>query len=212
MALLDFYAVADDLRSVVQFLLSETDVVLYEHYSRYDHEVRRFGSLSELEAACKLGTSRFDLQLWSPSVMVEPVIKRISLTGVPGHSFRYAVHGAGLIQLYFEGIRKGVIYHTHYGHWNEAGARERSIFPPDDCDWRALSKLSGRVQRYIRGRLAPATFHCPRICSRPILRHAFAAVQEGAGLWFGPEVHRTGSPFIQAKHAAPGTPANGGGT
>ncbi len=201
MALLDFYAVADDLRDVVQFLLSETDIVLYESSSRYDHEIRRFRSLSELEAACKLGASRFDLQLWSPSVMAEPVPERIKLTGVRGHSFRYAVHGAGLIQLYLEGIRKGVIYHTHYGHWNEAGARKKSIFPPDACDWRALSRLSGRIQRYIRGRLAPATFHWPRLCSRPILRHAFTAIQEDAGLWFGPEVHRAGSPYIQAKDA-----------
>src|ERR1700730_11699912 len=135
MANLDFYALADDLRDLVQFLFGETDVVIYELSSEFDQEVRHFRSLAELESVFSLGTHRFAyLQLWSPSLMAWPVIRPIALTAVPGHSFRYAVEGAGLIQLYLDGIQDGIIYHTHYGHWNEAGARERSIHPADDCD------------------------------------------------------------------------------
>jgi hypothetical protein len=197
MANLDFYALADDLRHLIRFLFCETDVVIYELSSEFDQDIRHFRSLSELEAVFHLGAYRAgNLQLWSPSVMAGPVIRRIELTGVPGHSFRYAAEGAGLLQLYLNGVQDRVIYHTHLGHWNEAGARARSIHPADDCDWRALRKLSGRIQRYIRGRLASGKLH-----SRPVLYHAFASVQQGAGLWFGPEIHRADSKDIKSNIA-----------
>src|SRR5262245_47925204 len=112
MANLDFYALADDLRDIIRFVFSETDVVIYELSSQFDCEVRQFRSLAELEAVLQLGGYRAGhLQLWSPSVMAQPVIRRITLTGVPGHTFRYAVEGAGLIQLHLDGIRNNVIYH-----------------------------------------------------------------------------------------------------
>lgn len=194
MANFDFYALGDDLRDLIQFVFSETNVVIYELSSQFDCEVRQFRSLPELEVVFQLGAYRAGhLQLWSPSVMAQPVIRRITLTGVPGHTFRFAVEGAGLMQLYLDGIRDGVIYHSHFGHWNEAGARERSMHPADDCDWPALRKLSGRIQRYIRGRLSSA-----KLYSRPVLRQCLAAVQQGAGLWFGPDVHRADSKDIVA--------------
>ena len=197
MANLDFYALADDLRDLAQFLFAETDVVIYELSSELGKDARQFRSLSELEAAYQLGAYRAaHLQLWSPSVMGPPVIRRIEITSVPGHTFRYAVEGSGLIQLYLDGIKDGIIYHSHYGHWNEAGARERSIHPADDCDWGALMKLSGRIQRRIRGGLASA-----KLYSRPILHHALVSVQAGAGLWFGPAVHNADSKDIKTKDA-----------
>lgn len=191
MANLDFYALGDDLRSLFQFLYAETDVVVYESASEFDHDARRFASLAELEAVFSLGAYRAAyLQLWSPSVMARPIIERIELK-VSRHSFRYAVRGAGLIQLYLDGGRDGVIYHTHYGHWDEAGARQRSIYPADDCDWRALAKLSGRIQRHIRNKLATA-----KLYARPVLHQAFNAVQQGHGLWFGPAIHHADSADI----------------
>lgn len=189
MANLDFYADADDLRDLFRFLFTETDLVAFESSSQFDCELRQFRSLSSLEAAFEIGTYRVAyLQLWSPSVMRQPIVRRVELTGVPGHSFRYSVEGCGLIQLYLSGLQDGAIHHTHYGHWNEAGARERSIHSADDCDWRALGKISGRIQRRIRGPLAVA-----KLRSRPVLNHAFMAVQRGAGLWFGPDIHRADS-------------------
>ncbi len=87
---LDFYALGDDLRMLFRFLYAETDVVVYELVSEFDRDARRFESLAELEAVFSLGAYRAGyFQLWSPSVMVRPVIRRIELK-VPGHSFRYA--------------------------------------------------------------------------------------------------------------------------
>jgi len=191
MANLDFYALGDDLRSLLRFVYAETDVVVYELASEFDCDARKFASIAELEAVFNLdGHSASHLQLWSPTVMARPVIRCIQIK-VPGHSFRYAVEGAGLIQLYLDGQRDGVIYHTHYGHWNEAGARQRSMHSADECDWQALAKLSGRIQRYIRGRLAVA-----KLYSRPVLGQAFSAVQQGHGLKFGAALHHADSPDI----------------
>src|SRR5215475_14571003 len=192
MANLDFYALGDDLRSLLRFVYAETDVVVYELASEFDCDARQFASLAELEAVFNLDghDARYYLQLWSPTVMARPVIRRIALK-IPGHSFRYAVEGAGLIQLYLDGQRDGVIYHTHYGHWNEAGARQRSMHSADNCDWQALAKLSGRIQRHIRGRLAAA-----KLNARPVLHQAFSAVQQGHGLEFGTIVHHADSTDI----------------
>src|SRR5438093_278494 len=166
MANLDFYALTEDLRDIVRFILDETDIVVYESASEFDRELRQFRSCAELETVFQLGAFRAGyLRLWSPSVMAQPVIQRVALTGVPGHTFRYSVEGAGLIQLHLDGIRDGIVYHSHYGHWNEAGARERCIHPADDCDWSALRKLSGRIQRHIRG-IAAA-----KLYARPVLKH-----------------------------------------
>jgi hypothetical protein len=192
MAILDFYALGEDLGRLFTFIYSETDIVVYEHSSAFDQEPRRYESLNEIGATYKLGKFRAGyLQLWSPSIMDSPVIRRIELK-VPGHSFRYAVEGAGLMQLYLDGVKDDVIYHTHFGHWNEAGARQRSMHPADDCDWQALSKISGSIQRHIRGKLAAG-----KLYARPILSQAFDAVQQGSRLWFGPNAHGFDSKDIQ---------------
>jgi hypothetical protein len=176
---LDFYAVDDDLRELLSFIYADTDIVVFESYSEYDRELRQFDSVAEIEAIHTLGTHlALHLQLWSPSVMKRPIVRRIELD-VPGHTFRYAVEGAGLMQLYLDGVKDGVIYHSHFGCWSEAGARERSIHPADDCDWRALSRVSGQIQRHVRRRMAGA-----KLYARPVLRHAVGAVRQGLRLFF----------------------------
>lgn len=194
MANLDFYAVADDLRSLISYLFRETDIVIYEMSSRHNLPARQFCSLRSLEDVFVLGTYRAAyLQLWSPSVMKEPAIRRIEMTGLPGKPHRENVEGAGLMQLYLNGAQDGVIHHTHFGHWNEAGARQRSIHPADNCNWRELTKLSGRIQRQIGGKLA-----CAKLYSRPVLRHAYASIRDGSSLGFGPDLHDASSPCVVA--------------
>src|SRR2546428_10846032 len=43
-----------------------------------------------------------------------------------------------------------------YGHWNEAGARQRGAGDADCVDWRALSQLSGCIQRHLRNKISVA--------------------------------------------------------
>jgi hypothetical protein len=193
MANLDFYALADDLRSLLAFLYAETDVVVYELASRENCEIRSFHSVTELTEAFDLGGSKTThLMLWSRSVRARPIIRRIEATQAPAPFFRYQISGTGLIQLYLVGDRDGVIHHSHFGHWNEARAK---YLPDDlvgDCDWTVLRKLSGKIQRHILGKRA--TF---KLRSCPVLHQAWDMVQQGYGLLLPPTVHRAGSPAFQ---------------
>jgi hypothetical protein len=178
MAVCDFYALSDDLRQIFEFLFAETDIIAYDLSSQHEHLPVQFRSIAEIERVYSLGSYRAGhLQLWSPSASAPPILRRVEIK-YPNPTFRYAVEGAGLMQFYLDGKKDGMIYHTHFGHWNEAGARERSIHPADDCDWRALLKLSRKIQYHIRRKLAAATLH-----SRPVLRQALEAVDRGDGLW-----------------------------
>jgi hypothetical protein len=193
MANLDFYALADDLRSLLAFLYAETDIVVYELSSRDNCEIRSFHSVTELTDAFELGAYRTThLILWSPSVMARPIIRRVDATQAPTPFFRYHISGAGLIQFYLDGVRDGVIHHSHFGHWNEARAK----YLPDDlvsgCDWAALRKLSGKIQRHVRGRCATVKLH-----SCPILHQAWHMVQHGYGLSLAGTVHHADSPAFQ---------------
>ena len=192
MANLDFYALAQDQSRLLDFIFSETDLMVYELSSEFDAKPRSFRSVAEIEKFYNLGvqnSARF--QLWSPSVMEAPVCRRIELTGVANASFRYAVEGAGLIQLFFNGIESDLIYHSHYGHWSEAGARSRSKHPADDVDWKSLSRISGKIQRFIRNRLSVA-----KLFARPILPDAFETIEKNFSLSFSPEKYGIGSPDI----------------
>jgi hypothetical protein len=194
MATLRFYALGDDARQLLEFLYSETDVVVYELASRPNSDLRRFDSVAELAETYELGGYQtVHLQLWSPSVTTAPVIERIEVTKVQEPYFRYGIRGVGLIQLYFDGLKDGAIHYSCFGHWSEAGAKQRSTLPTSNCDWGALAKLSGKIQRRIQGTLAAAKF---RAC--PVLHQAFAMLQRGHGLWFpGATIHHADSPLIQ---------------
>src|SRR3989442_10415662 len=183
MGSIDFYALKDDIRQLVHFIFEQTDLRIFESYSEYDKELREFRSFDDLSGAFDLGSDKHGhgfavlLQLWSSTVIPNVDFERIALK-VPGHSFRYRISGGGgLIQLYFGGEHKDVITQSHYGHWNEAGARQRGAGDADCVDWRALSQLSGCIQRHLRNKISVAKGR-----GRPILPAAFAGLQRGFGL------------------------------
>jgi hypothetical protein len=179
MANLNFFAVRDDMLALLSFVYSETDCVVFESYSRYDAELRQFASVQQLDAAYPVGSDphghghAITLQLHSPSVAAAPHVKRISLS-VPGHNFRYCVESAGLMQLYLGGACDGFISQSHFGHWNEAGARQRCLFPATEVNWVLHRSLSGRIQRHIKNRLSHT-----KVQARYVLAHAFSALQSG---------------------------------
>jgi hypothetical protein len=180
MANLDFYGLKSDLHKLLAFIYDETDIIIFELSSEFDSEIRRFSSLRALESVYDVGQvskGQICFQLWSASVTKEPAPRKINLK-MKEHSFRYSIEGAGLIQLYLGGLKENIISETHYGHWNQAGAEERCVLPTKDCDWEALKKLSGRLQRFIRG-LAVA-----KINSRVILPEAFSEIGNGKQLRF----------------------------
>ena len=148
MANLDFFGAHDDLANVLEFLFSRTDLAVFESYSSLGEELKQFHSIAGLEQHYHLGMDHYGngsgvlLQLWSPSVMAEPDIRRITLNprSCKGHTFRYCIEGGGLIQLYFGGIHEKCITKSHYGHFSEKGARVRGR--DHGVDWKAHAILS----------------------------------------------------------------------
>jgi hypothetical protein len=203
MANVDFYALREDLRSLLHFICEETDLRVFESYSEPDAVLREFRSFHELSEAFEIGVdkhghgSNVKLQLWSPGVTKDVNIVRFDLkpTKRRPHKFRHKIFGVGLIQLHLGGRFKNLITDSHYGHWNEAGARQRSCGNADAVDWKSMSRLSGRIQRHIRNKMAVA-----KVMGRPILPSAFEEVRRGAEVWFGYTTFHEKSPEIHLLH------------
>jgi hypothetical protein len=177
---LDFFAAEADVRAVIDFLYSSTDVRVFESYSEYDAELREFRSSDELAAIFPLGVDPHGnghailLQLWSPSVMRELVIRRFALdpSACNGHSFRHCIEGGGLIQLYLGGVCGRVVTKSHYGHQSEVRARAWQV--DEGVRWAALKTLSSRIQYHVRSRLAAG-----KAGSRPVLPQALSMARAG---------------------------------
>lgn len=180
MASLDFFAARTDHQALIDFLFENTDARVFESYSEYSQELREFRSFDELAACYPVGVDEHGhgaavlLQLWSPSVMTQLEIRRITLDPghCQGHTFRYCIEGWGLIQLYLGGIHERIITKSHFGYNSEK--RARAWGHAEEVDWTALAKLSHRIQYHIRRRLAVA-----RVPGRPVLREALELARGG---------------------------------
>jgi hypothetical protein len=174
MANLDFFAVRQDHRQIIDFLFSETDFRIFELYSEFGQELREFTTYGELISAFEIGRDKHGhgyavlLSLWSPSVMRSPHITRVRLDPkhCDGHTFRYTTGGWGAVQFYLGGRNQRVITKSHFGHFSERGARSRGY--RSGVDWKAFSKLSNRVTYHISRRLAVA-----KVPGRPVLPAAY---------------------------------------
>lgn len=180
---LDFFAAATDQQAVLDFLYSSTDVRVFESYSEYSNELREFRTTDELAAAFPLGSDPHGnghailLQLWSPAVMRDLTIRRITLNPAHcnGHTFRYCIEGGGLIQLYLGGVCGQVVTASHYGHQSRTRAEAWEV--DDGVNWDALKTLSNRIQYHIRKRLAAC-----KVPGRPVLPQALALARAGHAL------------------------------
>jgi hypothetical protein len=157
---LDFFAAEADLRAVLDFLFSSTDARVFESYSEYGTDLREFRSTDELAAVFPLGTDRHGngyavlLQLWSPSVMRDLIIRQFKLDPArcDGHTFRHCIEGGGLMQLYLGGVCERVVTRSHFGHQSQVRAQAWKV--DDGVNWEALKTLSNRIQYHVRKRLA----------------------------------------------------------
>lgn len=179
MAQVDFFASDDDFINLVDWLLAETDVKIFEAYSRIDHEIRQIVTAKGLvELTSERKNSSFLLRFWSPSVTNEPVFKSIELNPSIG-KFRTSLEGAGIIQLEHGRVENGRIYNSTLSHWNEAGAKTKCMYPTDVVDWKQLRTISGQLNRHIKNKLAHA-----KIGSVPVLKGAINQVDSGLSLWY----------------------------
>ncbi len=118
MANLSFFALKEDFVKIFDFIFSQTDIIVYEDYSRYNLEIRQFHSTQELFKAYQIGLDVHGgrdivLSLYSPSVMAEPIIKKIDLGK---GEFRYNVEGWAIIRLHLGGKYKNNIILSELSH------------------------------------------------------------------------------------------------
>jgi len=175
----------------MSFVFDQSEITVYEGYSRHDSELRAFRSVEDLGAAYDLsGTSSVLLRLWSQAVSEPPPVRRFDLK-VPGSSFRHVVEDIGLMQIDVPKQDEGDLRYATFSHWNEPGARERFGSAADAYDWAALRKVSGRIQRHIFNRLASAKlFNCA------ILKDAYACLSRGEKIFCHGRYYSYGAPEI----------------
>lgn len=189
MAQLDFYALRSDIELVLEFVFDQTDCRVFESYSRPGYELREFLSLDSLRESDFLEANhgRYFLRLLSRSINCEPTVREFTLTKT-GQT-RQAVNAPGMFQI-TEGHRldtqDDALSWSTFGHWNEAGAKQRSNYPDDlleAVDWKRMRRISGQIQRHIKNKLAVA-----KIRTRPVLPGAYKGLDESLTLWAGPGV------------------------
>lgn len=185
MANLDFYADEPDIKNILEFIFAETDCKIFEAYSEFDSDLREFKSVSEVLEAYDNSIGTLLLQLWSPSVSSNVIVKKISLDPqkCDGATYRFRFEGWGLVQLNFRRIQDEEIYPSHFGHNSEKRARKWESIDFDELDlvdnwdWQLLKEISGKIQYLIRKKLAVSKFN-----SRPILEAAFEKHSKGFNL------------------------------
>lgn len=188
MAQLDFFGLDEDFYKLMQFVFSETDLIVYEAYSRIDHEIRKLGSVDDLRStAHERQGGCFLLRSWSPTVTNSPIFRTFKLCPDIG-CYRTVLEGSGLMQFAQGGIESGRLHFSHFSHWNEAGALQRSALSTEDIDWPAMRLISGRIHRHVRNKLAVA-----KLNSASVLPGAYEALGPSLGIWYGAEEHRRDS-------------------
>jgi hypothetical protein len=190
---LEFFALHDDQAALLNFLFDEMRLRVFESYSDFGRELREFRSTGEIEKCFALGMDIYGngsvvlLQLWSLNATSDVEIRRIELNPIKcnGHTFRYCIEGAGLMQLYLAGLHENCkdwrhrdiqpcrcVTVSHFGHFSEKGACAKGYV--SGVNWTEMRKASNRIQYHIRKRLGVA-----RVPGRPVLAQAFEQAKSG---------------------------------
>ena len=177
----DFYALADDCERVLDFVFEQPGWVLHELASENDSPVRTFSSTHAILATHPLCLRPLHFQLYSPAMGGAVLHRKIVLRpgAVPGATFRFSTDGWGLIQLYLGVLRKDgslTACHTHHNsltraqRWTQTVSDQGSV---ESWDWPAVSRMSGRLVRFIRKAADSKQW------SRPVLPSAHTAQVAG---------------------------------
>jgi len=186
---LDFYAVGADFDEVLNYVFKVSACRVFESDSPPGEEIAEFNSIAEISTRYPIGICRGSgasvlLQLVPPSATAHFSIRRVAL--LPdvnqGHTFRYAVAGWGLIQLYLGGEGPHGLVASHTNHNTESRARRwqdlhRELGSVENWNWREIDRVSSRFNRFIRTKLAVS-----KNGSRPVLPNASEAISKGAQL------------------------------
>ena len=159
----DFFADKNDKIEILNFILTETDLQIFDSYSELGQEINQYKTTNDI-------VSKFDLengaqfailfQLWTPRLKGDLVFRKVDLNPkyCNGHTFRYACEGFGLIQLYFGGIKNNEVKRSHIGHSSEKralswGTTFGTVDHVKKWDWKEVEKV-GRSLKYQINKMA----------------------------------------------------------
>jgi hypothetical protein len=159
----NFFADRADKIKILDLILNDTDLRMYDLSSPYGQEISEYKTVDEVEAKFDLDNGdNFALcfQLWTPRHKGKPVFRKIELDPkrCNGHTFRYSTDGWGLIQLYLGGIKNNQLNHSHLGHFGEKGALKLQLTNTfngrvSDWDWTEIQLTSRKLKQQIRNKM-----------------------------------------------------------
>lgn len=160
----DFFADESDKVAILTYILEETDLQIFDLYSRLGETVKNYNSLIDITSCFDLKNevpSAIHFQLWSPRFKVEPSFRKIELNPkyCEGHTYRFATEGWGLIQLYLGGISGKTLKHSHIGRWNQKGALKSESNNSENgkvesWNWEAIQKTSSQLKYLLDKKLS----------------------------------------------------------
>ncbi len=188
MTWLKFFAAPEDFPPLLEQLLTEPRRLL-EVYSEPGQPAREFAATSAARSLA-LGQDpdgngvALHLALWVPTVMPQPVVRRIELRGpkFPPGSWRDTVEGCGLFWLQTGGVHNDAITASSLGWFSQrAAARQCTVRPgPESVNWEAHAVMAKALKHLVQRQLAVAFAG-----RHPVLRDALNRHRAGSRLIAG---------------------------
>ena len=160
----DFYGIKKDKECILDFIFSETNYLVFDHYSNPGEELKQYSSTKEI-------VENFDLEngkqyavtfgLWNPQDGTKNIIQKVSLDPkyCDGHSFRFRSKGWGIQRLYFGGIQDEFINSSQFIGFNEKGAIEKDLLNADSekeahlLDWKLIRSDQRKLKNFIEKKM-----------------------------------------------------------
>ncbi|RAK18957.1 hypothetical protein B0I03_1221 [Flavobacterium aquaticum] len=182
----DFFANKEDKIEIIEFILKNTDLRIFDSYSEPESEIKEYKTIEDFNSKLNIETE-IDLhfQLWNKNFGRDIEFERIELNPkyCNGKKYRFATRGFGLIQLYFGKLEKNVLSKSHIGHFNEKGAKKWENIgnrneQTEDWNWIEIAKNSRKLQYEISKKLA-----VKKVNSYEILKGAESLQKKKVTLW-----------------------------
>ena len=185
----DFFAAGDDHRAVLEFVFNELKCDVYELSSEPGCSCAQFRSSEEIMSLygftdwSELNRSIL-LQLHPHEAGGEVTFKETILKypASPDKAVKYSSQGWGLIQLYLEPPRRGVLQSSHTNHNSETRANTwhstiTDMGSPSAWNWAAVSRFSRQLNSFIRKSAVD------KIYSQVVMPQARAMRASGLKFW-----------------------------
>lgn len=186
----DFYATIDDHRELLNWLFSEGTCDVYELYSDFETELRKFSSvvevLDQFDRRYATGERWKSIELQLYVLGAGPVFQPQRLSVNPkfcdGATYRYMARGWGLVQLYLQRPMQEGLESSHTNHFTHKGAAAKAATEEEHAevnlwDFKKITAFSSRLNRQIRNKSVG------KLNSRPVLPGGQKVWESGGSLY-----------------------------